>query len=53
MHMHAERKRMEEERIRKKNWKRWGPYVSGIGFGASHQTGWTGLFAKLLLQSGD
>jgi hypothetical protein len=26
---------------------------NGSGMGASHQTGWTGLVAKLLLQSGD
>jgi hypothetical protein len=26
---------------------------SGAGVGASHQTGWTGLVAKLLQQSGD
>jgi hypothetical protein len=25
----------------------------GAGIGASHQTGWTGLVAKLLQQSGD
>ena len=25
---------------------------SGLGLGASHQTGWTGLVAKLLQQSG-
>ena len=25
---------------------------NGAGLGASHQTGWTGLVAKLLLQSG-
>jgi hypothetical protein len=26
---------------------------TGAGIGASHQTGWTGLVAKLLQQSGD
>ena len=26
---------------------------SGAGVGASHQTGWTGLVAKLLQQSGE
>jgi hypothetical protein len=26
---------------------------TGAGVGASHQTGWTGLVAKLLQQSGD
>ena len=26
---------------------------TGAGLGASHQTGWTGLVAKLLLQSGE
>jgi hypothetical protein len=26
---------------------------SGAGLGASHQTGWTGLIAKLLQQSGE
>ena len=26
---------------------------NGAGFGASHQTGWTGLVAKLLQQSGE
>jgi hypothetical protein len=26
---------------------------SGAGIGASHQTGWTGLVAKLLQQSGE
>jgi hypothetical protein len=26
---------------------------NGSGVGASHQTGWTGLVAKLLLQSGE
>jgi len=26
---------------------------NGAGIGASHQTGWTGLIAKLLQQSGD
>jgi hypothetical protein len=26
---------------------------NGAGVGASHQTGWTGLVAKLLQQSGD
>ena len=26
---------------------------SGAGLGASHQTGWTGLVAKLLQQSGE
>jgi hypothetical protein len=25
---------------------------TGVGLGASHQTGWTGLVAKLLQQSG-
>jgi len=25
---------------------------NGVGIGASHQTGWTGLIAKLLEQSG-
>ncbi|HEX2454814.1 MAG TPA: hypothetical protein VHI99_14010 [Vicinamibacterales bacterium] len=39
----------------------WSPYLlfheyfhgdNGTGLGASHQTGWTGLVAKLLLQSG-
>ena len=110
--------RLEEDRVRRKNWKRWGPYLSerqwgtvredstlwdvagdlsrrltriflrdengrrpvyggaetfqsdphwrdhvlfyeyfhgdiGAGLGASHQTGWTGLVAKLLQQSGE
>jgi hypothetical protein len=40
----------------------WNPYVlfheyfngdTGAGLGASHQTGWTGLVAKLLQQSGE
>jgi hypothetical protein len=26
---------------------------TGAGLGASHQTGWTGLVAKLILQQGD
>jgi hypothetical protein len=26
---------------------------TGLGLGASHQTGWTGLVAKLLQQSGE
>ncbi|MGA2501433.1 MAG: glucosidase, partial [Tepidisphaeraceae bacterium] len=26
---------------------------TGVGLGASHQTGWTGLVAKLLQQSGE
>ena len=26
---------------------------SGVGIGASHQTGWTGLVAKLMQQSGE
>ena len=26
---------------------------NGAGIGASHQTGWTGLVAKLLQQSGE
>ena len=26
---------------------------NGAGIGASHQTGWTGLMAKLLQQSGE
>jgi hypothetical protein len=26
---------------------------TGAGIGASHQTGWTGLVAKLMLQSGE
>jgi hypothetical protein len=26
---------------------------TGIGLGASHQTGWTGLMAKLIQQQGD
>jgi len=29
-----------------------GSYYDGAGVGASHQTGWTGLVAKLLQQSG-
>jgi hypothetical protein len=40
----------------------WSPYVlfheyfhgdNGAGLGASHQTGWTGLVAKLLQQCGE
>jgi hypothetical protein len=41
------------------HWKDWIPFFeyfhgdTGAGLGASHQTGWTGLVAKLLQQSGE
>jgi hypothetical protein len=41
------------------NWKDYIPFHeyfhgdNGAGIGASHQTGWTGLVAKLLQQSGE
>lgn len=46
IHMDAERIRLEEERQRKKNWKRWGPYVSERAWGtvredySEHGTAW-------------
>ncbi|MGZ4836871.1 MAG: hypothetical protein ACXVZZ_14615 [Terriglobales bacterium] len=80
---------MNQDRLRQKNWKRWGPYLperqwatvredysahgncwdyfphdharsrayrwggdSGRGCGASHQTGWTALVARLLQKFG-
>jgi hypothetical protein len=44
--------RLAEDRERKRNWKRFHGDL-GVGIGASHQTGWTGLVAKLLQQSGE
>ncbi len=41
------------------NWNQYVPFHeyfhgdNGAGIGASHQTGWTGLVAKLLQQSGE
>ena len=43
--MTSEERRRREDRERRAHWKRWS--------GASHQTGWTGLVAKLLQQSGE
>jgi hypothetical protein len=58
IHVDAEGRRLEEEARRKKNWKRWGPYLvlfheyfhgdNGRGVGASHQTGWTALAVRFL-----
>jgi hypothetical protein len=50
------------DRARFQNDRRWSDCVpfheyfhgdTGLGLGASHQTGWTGLVAKLLQQSGE
>src|SRR3954464_7890428 len=44
--MNAEQKRLEEDRNRKKYWKRWGPYVSDRAWGtvredySEHGTAW-------------
>ena len=63
LELSAERLRLAEAHEHTKPWYRWGPYLSerqyeyfhgdtGRGVGASHQTGWTGLVAKLLEQTG-
>jgi hypothetical protein len=50
----------EEQRFHKdQNWRNLIPFCeyyhaeTGKGLGASHQTGWTGLVAKLIQQSGE
>ncbi|MDO8478669.1 MAG: hypothetical protein Q7W02_21230 [Candidatus Rokubacteria bacterium] len=66
MAMIAEQQRLLEAEARSAHWRRWGPHWCGLipfreyfhgdngaGIGASEQTGWTGLVAKLLQQSGE
>jgi hypothetical protein len=53
----TEPKRLNDAREEGIPWKKWGPYLlerqwgthdNGAGLGASHQTGWTGIVARLL-----
>ena len=58
----AEQLRLDETRLNDVPWKKWGPYLSerqwgtvredysenGAGLGANHQTGWTGVVARLI-----
>jgi hypothetical protein len=47
-------RRLKESHTGTAAWKTWGPYLSErqwgtvAGLGASHQTGWTGVVAKLI-----
>ena len=61
--MQRQKQGREQERLREARegnvaWRKWGPYLSerqwgtvrdnGAGLGASHQTGWTGIVARLM-----
>jgi hypothetical protein len=58
MPLTAEHQRLLEYRRRRSNWKQWGPYLSERAWGTvredynAYGTGWTGLVAKLIQQSG-
>jgi hypothetical protein len=56
--LNTERRRLEEARTKEVPWRKWGPYLllfyeyfhgdNGAGLGASHQTGWTGIGARVM-----
>ena len=52
--MTREETRLGEDRVRRAHWKRWRPCFRAVGDSVvGYRTGWTGLVAKLLRQSGE